>query len=71
MQQFSPFPSFRQYDNVEMLEEEQVINNVFVPQSFQVTSPILISGQIPVITTEQLTAITGVAPRTYRRVIAD
>jgi hypothetical protein len=62
MQQFSPFPSFRQYDNVEMMEEEQIINNVFVPQSFQVTSPILISGQIPVITTERPSAITGVAP---------
>ena len=62
MQQFSPFPSFRQYDNVEVVEEEQVIDNVFVPQSFQATSPILISGQIPVITTEQLTAITGVVP---------
>ncbi len=62
MQQFSPFPSFRQYDNVEVVEEEQVIDNVFVPQSFQTTSPILISGQIPVITTEQLTAITGIAP---------
>ena len=62
MQQFSPFPSFRQYDNVEVMEEEQVIDNVFVPQSFQATSPILISGQIPVITTEQLTAITGTAP---------
>ena len=62
MQQFSPFPSFRQYDNVEVLEEEQVIDNVFVPQSFQATSPILVSGQIPVITTEQLTAITGTAP---------
>ena len=62
MKQFSPFPSFRQYDNVEVVEEEQVIDNVFVPQSFQATSPILISGQIPVITTEQLTAITGTAP---------
>ena len=62
MQQFSPFPSFRQYDNVEVVEEEQVINNVFVPQSFQTTSPMLISGQIPVITTEQLSAITDVAP---------
>jgi len=62
MQQFSPFPSFRQYDNVEMLEEEQIIENVFVPQTFQTTSPILISGQIPVITTEQLTSITGTAP---------
>ena len=45
-----------------MMEEEQVIDEVFVPQSFQTTSPILISGQIPVITTEQLTAISGISP---------
>ena len=63
MQQFSPIPSFRQYDNVGMMEDEQVIDDVFVPQSFQTTSPILISGQIPVITTEQLTAISGVSPK--------
>ena len=63
MQQFSPFPSFQQYENVDMMEEEQVIDDVFVPQSFQTTSPILISGQIPVITTEQLTAISGVSPK--------
>ena len=63
MQQFSPFPPFQQYDKVEMIEEEQIIDNVFVPQSFQTTSPILNSGQIPVITTEQLTAISGVAPK--------
>ncbi len=62
MQQLSPFPSFQQYDNVEVIEEEQVIDNVFVPQSFQATSPMLISGQIPVINTEKLTAVTGVAP---------
>ncbi|HEY6286374.1 MAG TPA: lytic transglycosylase domain-containing protein [Ktedonobacteraceae bacterium] len=62
MQQFSPFPSFQWYDNVDMIEEEQIINDVFVPQSFQKTSPILISGQIPVITTEQLTAISGISP---------
>jgi len=63
MQQFSPLPSFQQYENVGMMEEEQVINDVFGPQSFQTISPILISGQIPVITTEQLTAISGVAPK--------
>jgi hypothetical protein len=62
MQQFSPFPSLQQYGNVDMMEEEQVIDDVFVPQSFQTTSPILISGQIPVITTEPLTAISGVSP---------
>ncbi len=62
MQQFSPFPSFQQYDNVDLMEEEQVIDDVFVPQFFQTTSPIIISGQIPVITTEQLTAISGISP---------
>src|SRR5947208_11803003 len=61
MQQFSPFPSFQQYDNVDVMEEEQVIDDVFVPQSFQTTSPIRISGQIPVITTEQFTAISGIS----------
>src|SRR5437764_14841708 len=61
MQQFSPFPSFQQYDTVDVMEEEQVIDDVFVPQSFQTTSPILISGQIPVITTEQLKAISGIS----------
>ena len=62
MQQLSPFPSFQWYDNVDVMEEEQIIDDVFVPQSFQTTSPILISGQIPVITTEQLTAISGISP---------
>src|SRR6266487_3293969 len=61
MQQFSPFPSFQLYDNVDVIEEEQVIDDIFVPQSFQTTSPILISGQIPVITTEQFTAISGIS----------
>jgi hypothetical protein len=63
MQQLSPFPSFQQYKKVDVMEEEQLIDDVFVPQSFQTTSPILISGQIPVITTEQLTAISGVSHR--------
>ena len=62
MQQFSPFPSLQQYENVDMMEEEQVIDDVFSPRSFQTTSPILISCQIPVITTEQLEAISGVSP---------
>src|SRR5437763_1230979 len=61
MQQFRPFPSFQQYDNVDVMEEEHVIDDVFVPQSFQTTSPTLISGQIPVITTEQLKAISGIS----------
>jgi len=62
MQQFSPFPSLQQYENVGMMEEEQFIDDVFVPQSFQTTSPILISGQIPRTTTEPLPNISGVAP---------
>ena len=62
MQQFSPFPSLRQYYQVEMEEEEQVIDNVFVPQSLETTAPMLISGQLPVITTEELTVSTGVSP---------
>jgi hypothetical protein len=62
MQQFSPFPSLRQYYQVEMEEEEQVIDNVFVPQSLETTAPMLISGQLPIITTEELTAITGISP---------
>jgi transglycosylase-like protein with SLT domain len=62
MQQFSPFPSFQQYDQVDMIEEEQVIDNVFVPQSSHTAPQIIISGQNPVITTEQLNAISGNSP---------
>jgi hypothetical protein len=62
MQQFSPFPSFQQYDQVDMIEEEQVIENVFVPQYSHTAPQIIISGQIPVITTEQLNAISGNSP---------
>jgi hypothetical protein len=62
MQQFSPFPSFQQYDQVDLIEEEQVIDNVFVPQSSHTAPQIIISGQIPVITTEQLNAISGNSP---------
>jgi Transglycosylase SLT domain len=62
MQQFSPFPSYQQYyDDVDMIEEELAVDDVHVPQP--VTAPlILISGQIPVITTEQLAAISGISP---------
>jgi Transglycosylase SLT domain len=62
MQQFSPFPSFQQYDQVEMIEEEQVIDNVFVPQSSHTAPQIIIPGQTAVITTEQLNAISGNSP---------
>ena len=62
MQQFSPFPSFQHYYNdVEMTEEELTEDDE--PVSQPVTAPlILISGQIPVITTEQLSAISGIPP---------
>lgn len=62
MQQFSPFPSYQQYYNdVDMIEEELAVDDEPVPQPG--TSPlILISGQIPVITTEQLAAISGISP---------
>jgi len=62
MQQFSPFPSFQHYDNVGMIEEEQVIDDLFVPQSANTAPLIIIPGQIPVITTEQLEAISGISP---------
>ena len=62
MKQFSPFPSFQPYFNdVEMTEKEPVVDDVSDPQP--VTAPlILISGQIPIITTEQLTAISDISP---------
>jgi Transglycosylase SLT domain len=62
MQQFSPFPSLQQYRNVHMMEEEQVIDDVFVPQSFQRTSPNIFSAQIPITTTERLLTISDIAP---------
>src|SRR6266487_5673947 len=62
MQQFSPFPSCQRYDDVDMMEEEQVIHDVFVPQSCHTAPLIIISDQIPVITTGQLAAISGISP---------
>lgn len=62
MQQFSPFPAFQQYDEVDMIEEEQVIDDVFVPQSRRTAPLIIISGRISGITTEQLTTISGISP---------
>jgi hypothetical protein len=63
MQQFSPFPSNQQYyHDVDLIEEELVADDVSDPQPE--TSPlILISGQIPVITSEQLAAISGISPK--------
>ena len=62
MQQFSPFPSFQHHNVVGMIEEEQVIDDIFVPQSANTAPLFMIPGQIPVITTEQLEAISGISP---------
>ncbi len=61
MQQFSPFPSYQQYyHDVDMVEEELVMDDISVPQT--VTAPhILMSGQIPVITTGPLAANSGIS----------
>lgn len=60
MQQFYPFQSFQQFDDVDMIEGEQVIEDGFFP-GVDATSPhIVISGQIPVITAEQMTLISGI-----------
>jgi Transglycosylase SLT domain len=61
MQQFSPFPTLQHYENVDMMEEEQSIGNVSVPQSSQTTSPNIFSGQIPKSTSEQLLTVSGVS----------
>jgi hypothetical protein len=62
MQQFSPFPSFRQYDSVEMVEEEQVIDNVFVPQSHLAAPPFRITEQLSTPSTDQLPKLSDIAP---------
>src|SRR5947209_6309587 len=61
MQQFSPFPTLQHYENVDLMEEEQSIGDVSVPQSFQTTSPNIFSGQIPKSTSEQLLTVSGVS----------
>src|SRR2546425_11788660 len=62
MQQYRPFPSFQHPDNVGMIAEEQMVGNVPVPQPFSTSPRIAIPGQVPVITTGQLTAISGISP---------
>ncbi len=62
MQEYRPFLSFQQLDDVGMIEEEQVVDHMSVPQPV-VTSPLIfIPGQNPVVTTEQLEAISGISP---------
>ncbi len=63
MQQFYPFQSFQQFDDVDMIEGEQVIEDWSVPQADSTSPHIVISGQIPVITAEQMTLISGITSR--------
>ena len=63
MQQFYPFQSFQQFDDVDMIEGEQVIEDDFFPEADSTSPPILISGQIPVITAEQMALISGITSR--------
>ena len=62
MQQYRPFPSFQHPDNVGMIVEEQIVGNVPVPQPFSTSPRIAIPGQVPIITTGQLTATSGISP---------
>jgi hypothetical protein len=61
MQQFRLFSSNQQYDSDVDLMEELMVDDVTVPQS--VTAPLMMmSGQVPVITTEKHAAISGISP---------
>ena len=74
MQEYRPFLSFRQLEDVGMIGEEQVVNHMSVPQPV-VTSPSipllplhlvesdgLRPFQYPVVTTEEFAAIPGISP---------
>ena len=61
MQEYRPFLSFQQLDDVGMIEE-QVVNHVSVPQPVGTSPLIFIPGQIPLVTTEQFAAISGMSP---------
>src|SRR5260370_15909134 len=63
MQQFYPFQSFQQFDDVDMIEVEQVIDDWSVPQADSTSQNIVIAGQIRVITAEQMTLISGITSR--------
>src|SRR5215472_9630058 len=62
MQQFYPFQSFQQFDDVDMIEGEQVVEDGSVHQADSTSPRIVISGQIPVITPEQMALISGITP---------
>lgn len=63
MQQFYPFQSFQQFDDVDMIEGEQVVEDGFFPEADSASPHIVISGQIPMITAEQMTLISGITSR--------
>src|SRR5260370_18806247 len=63
MQEFYPFQSFQQFDDVDMIEGEQVIEDWSVPQADSTSPHIVISGQIPVITAEQMRLFSGITSR--------
>jgi len=62
MQEYRPFLSFQQLDNVGVIEEEQVVNHMSVPQPVIISPLIFNAGQIPAVTTEQLSTISGRSP---------
>jgi Transglycosylase SLT domain len=62
MQQFRPVPSFQQFKDVGMIEEERVVEKVSVPQPDWAFPHIVNSDQIAATTTERLATIPGNTP---------
>src|SRR5262249_7365227 len=62
MQEYRPFLSFQQLDDVGVIEEEQVVNHMSVPQPVVISPLIFNAGQIPAVNTEQLSPISGRSP---------
>src|SRR5260370_9875562 len=62
MKKYNPFPSFQHLDNVGMKEEEKLLGNMLVPHPFSTQPPMAIPGQVPVITTGELTATSSITP---------
>src|SRR5260370_14870461 len=63
MQKFYHSQSFQQFDDVDMIEGEQVIEDWSVPQADSTSPHIVISGPIPVITAEKMPLISGITSR--------
>src|SRR5207245_11151085 len=62
MQQFRPIPSFQRFDNVDVIEEEQVVEKVSFLQPDLASPHSVIADRIAEITTERLAAISGITP---------